>query len=107
MANALANLASSASYPCHVELSIMDHPSICNAAILTIVDQAGNSWISPISDYLRNGTLFANKSKAVKVRARVGRYTLITMFCTGDHFLVHTKGVFHPTMRNESLNKST
>ena len=107
MADSLANLASSASYPCHMELIIMDHPSICNAAILTTDDQVGNSWISPNLDYLRNGTLSTDKSEAMKVRARVGRYTLITMFCTGDHFLVHTRGVFHLTMRNESLNKST
>ena len=42
----------------------MDHPSICNATILTIEDHVGNSWISPISDYLRNGTLPMDKSEA-------------------------------------------
>ena len=36
MADALANLASSSLYPYHMELSIMDHPSIYNAAILTV-----------------------------------------------------------------------
>ena len=77
MVDALANLASTAPYPCHVELSIMDHPSICNAAILIVEDHVGNSWISPISDYLRNGTLPTDKREVVKVRARVARYTMI------------------------------
>ena len=77
MANALANLASSALYPYHVKLSIIDHPSIYNVAILTAENQAGNSWISLISDYLRNGTLPEDRSEAVKVKAQAARYTMI------------------------------
>ena len=77
MAKAIANLASTASYPCHVEFSIMDHPFIYNAVILTVEDQVGNSWISPISNYLRNGTLPEDRSEAKKVKARAARYTLI------------------------------
>ena len=68
MTDSLANLAFSALYPCHVEFSLMDHPSIYNAAILITEDQVGNSWISPILDYLRNGTLPSDKNEAVKVR---------------------------------------
>ena len=34
MANILANLASSALYPCHMELNVMAHPSIFYEAIL-------------------------------------------------------------------------
>ena len=76
MADALVNLASNALYPCHVELSKMSHPSICNVAILTAEDSAGNSWIVTISDYLRNKTLPMDKSEVVKVRDRVARYIL-------------------------------
>ena len=86
MADALANLASSALYPCHVELSITDHLSIYNATIFTIEDQAGNSWISLISDYLRNRTLPMDKSKAMKVRAQVARYTLINVILFRQSF---------------------
>ena len=50
MIDSVANLASNDPYPCHMLLSIMDHPSIYNAAILTTEDQAGNFRISPISD---------------------------------------------------------
>ena len=77
MADALANLASDAFYPCHVELDIMDHPSIHNVAVLTAESQAGNSWISPISNYLRNGALLEDRSVAVKVKARAARYALV------------------------------
>ena len=43
MANALASLASIAIYPCHVEISIMDHPSIYSTKVLTAENQAGHS----------------------------------------------------------------
>ena len=69
MVDALANLAFNALYPCHMELSIMDQPSIYNDAVLTAESQAGNSWISPISSYLKNGTLPENISETVKVKA--------------------------------------
>ena len=46
MVNALANLASSALYPYHMELNIMNHPSISSIEILTIEIQDGSSWIS-------------------------------------------------------------
>ena len=77
MDDALANLASNTLYPCHVELSIMTHPSIGNAIVHTTENQAENSWISPISNYLRNGALPEDRSKAMKVKARVVRYALI------------------------------
>ena len=77
MADALANLASNTLYPCHVELSIMDHPSIYDATILTAENQVRNFWISPILDYLRNGTLSEDRNETVKVKAQVARYTLI------------------------------
>ena len=77
MVDALANLASSAIYPCHVELSIMDQPSIHNAAVLTVENQDGDSWISPILSYLKNETFPEDKSEAMKVKARAAKYTLI------------------------------
>ena len=39
MADALANLASNAWYPCHMELNVMAHPSIHNVAVLTTKNQ--------------------------------------------------------------------
>ena len=55
----------------------MAHPSIYSAAILTVENQADCSCISPISNYLRNKTLPEDRSEAVKVKARAGRYALI------------------------------
>ena len=77
MANAIANLASSVVYPCHVELRLRTYPSIHNAIVHTTENQAGTSWISPISNYLRNGALLEDRSEAVSVQARVTRYALI------------------------------
>ena len=57
MANALANLAFGALYPCHVELSIIEHPSIHNTAVLITKSQAGNSWISPYLELLKERDL--------------------------------------------------
>ena len=41
IANELASLASNALYPCHVDISIMDHPSIYSAAVPTAESRAG------------------------------------------------------------------
>ena len=56
----------------------MDHPSIYNATILIVESQIGNSWIPPISNYLRKGTLPKDISEVAKAKARVARYTLIS-----------------------------
>ena len=77
MVDVLASFASNALYPCHVEISIMDHPSIYGATVLTVESQARHSWMSSISSYLRSGTLPEDRSEAVKVKARAVRYTLI------------------------------
>ena len=100
MVDALANIASSALYSCHVELNIMAHPSISKVAILTTELQEDCSWISPISSYLRNRTLPEDRSEVEKVKARVARYTFIMVFCIGDHFLDYTRGACHPMRQN-------
>ena len=69
MANALANLASCALYPCHVKLNIMIHPSISSTTILTTEIQDGGSWISPITNYLKNKTLPKDRNAAIKIKA--------------------------------------
>ena len=77
MVDTLAALASSALYPCHVELTIMTHPSIHNAKIHTAESRAENSWISPILNYLRKRALLEERSEVVKVKARAAKYALI------------------------------
>ena len=77
MANTLTNLASSTLYLCHVELNVMARPSIHEATVLTTEPQACYSWISPISSYLRYGTLPEDKSEANKIKAQATRYTLL------------------------------
>ena len=55
--NALTNLASSLLYPCNVELSVIDRPSIPNVAVITIDHRVEPSWMTPILEYLKNGAL--------------------------------------------------
>ena len=74
MADALASLASKALYMCHVEISIIDHLSISNAAVLMAASQPGPSLMSSIFSYLRNGTLRKDRSEAVNMKARVACY---------------------------------
>ena len=69
MVNALANLASNALYPCHVKLTIMAHSSISNIATLTAETRDDSSWISLITNYLKNGTLLEDKNAVVKIKA--------------------------------------
>ena len=42
---------------------------------MAIDQQAEQSWMTPIIDYLRNGVLLGNRAGAVKVKVRVARYT--------------------------------
>ena len=55
----------------------MAHPSIHNASMLRIDNQVDCSWISPISSYLRSGTLLEDKREVVKVKAQVAKYALL------------------------------
>ena len=55
----------------------MTHPSIHNSEIHTVENQTENSWISPISNYLRSGALLEERSEAMKVKARAAKYALI------------------------------
>ena len=77
MVDVLTSLAFKALYPCHFEISVMDHPSISNAVVLTTASQPRSSWMFPISSYLRNVTLPKDRSEAVKVKAQAAQYTLI------------------------------
>ena len=55
----------------------MDRPSIPNVAVISIDHQAKPSWMTPISEYLKNGSLPENRAEVVKVRAQAARYSLI------------------------------
>ena len=55
MVDALANLASSALYPYHVELNVLTHSSISEEAALVAKTRTNDSWMIPIAAYLNNG----------------------------------------------------
>ena len=56
----------------------MTRPLISNAAILTVEIRDDSYWISPITSYLKNGTLLEDRNAAAKIKARVARYALIS-----------------------------
>ena len=55
----------------------MTHPSILSTKILTTKIRDGNSWISLITNYLKNGTLLENRNVVIKIKAKAARYALI------------------------------
>ena len=69
MAEALANLVTSALHSFNVEISVMDQPSIQDAMTMAIDQQVGPSWMTPIVEYLSHGTLPKNRVEVVKVKA--------------------------------------
>ena len=107
MVDALTNLSSSALYPCHVELNIMAHLSIHNVAVLTTDNPDDCSYISPISSYLRSGSLPEDRREDIKVKDQAARYALLNSVLYRRSFSVHTKGVYHQMRQSVSLSKST
>ena len=77
MENALATSVSNALYPCNVELSVKDSLSIPSVEVMAIDHQVEMSWMTPISEYLKNGALLENWAKLVKVKAQASRYSLV------------------------------
>ena len=74
MANALANLASNAPYPCHAKLNVLAHSLIFEKGILLEDTRTFDSWITPLTIYLKEGVLPSDKKSTVKIKARAARY---------------------------------
>lgn len=77
MADALANFASSAPYPCHVNLNIMEYSSLSCTQVFAIQLDDGQIWMTLIFAYLVKGTFLDEKKEANKVKARVSQYCLL------------------------------
>ena len=77
MLDALANIASNALYPCHVELSVLSYSSISAEVTLIAETRTSDSWMLPISNYLKNGVLLMERKVAERTKARATRYALI------------------------------
>ena len=75
--NALTNLASNALYPYHMELHVMENPSISDEAILIADTQINDSWMLQIASYLKNGVLPKDKRDVVITKARAAKHALI------------------------------
>ena len=76
MENALSNLATSSLLPCNMEVSVIDQPSIQSTTVMAI-EQAEQSWMVPITEYLANGALPKICAEAIKLKAQATRYPLL------------------------------
>nr|GEX72329.1 reverse transcriptase domain-containing protein [Tanacetum cinerariifolium] len=60
--------------------------------VLTVVEEEGNTWMTPINEYLMEETLPAKKKKARVVRLKSRRYTVI-------NGVLYKKSFFEPWLR--------
>ena len=77
----------------------MAHPSIHNVAILIIENQVDFSWISPISSYLRSGTLPEDRREVFEVKARATGYALL-------NGVLYRRSFFEPYQRCAPLDEA-
>ncbi|GKE72554.1 reverse transcriptase domain-containing protein [Tanacetum coccineum] len=78
-ANALSKIASTsfAHLTKQVMVEKLKEKSINEAEVLAVVEEKGDTWMTPIYNYLMEETLPAEKEKAIVVRRKSGRYVVI------------------------------
>ncbi|GJS92294.1 reverse transcriptase domain-containing protein [Tanacetum coccineum] len=60
-----------------VLVEVLPCKSIEEIEIMAIVEETGNTWMTPIKLYLENGTLLKERGKAWRLRARSKQYALL------------------------------
>ncbi|GJZ02217.1 reverse transcriptase domain-containing protein [Tanacetum coccineum] len=78
-ADALSNITSTsfAHLSKQVLVEILKEKSINEKEILDVVEEEGNTWMTPICEYLAKEILLEDKKKARAVRRKAARYTMI------------------------------
>nr|GEV40546.1 reverse transcriptase domain-containing protein [Tanacetum cinerariifolium] len=61
----------------HVLVEELKEKSINEAEVLAVVEEEGDTWMTPIYNFLMKETLLAEKEKARAVRRKSGRYVVI------------------------------
>ena len=78
LVDSIASFASVAlTYPCNVELEILDYPSILSAVSSMVQVDDLQSWTTPILCYLKDGRLPEDMKEEYNIRKRSAKYTLI------------------------------
>ncbi|GJT03703.1 reverse transcriptase domain-containing protein [Tanacetum coccineum] len=93
-ADALSKIASTsfAHLSKQVLVEELKEKSINKVEVLAVVEEEGNTWITPIYEYLTEGTLPAEANKARVVQRKSQRFAVIKESCTKSHFLDHGYG---------------
>ncbi|GJR24969.1 reverse transcriptase domain-containing protein [Tanacetum coccineum] len=89
IANALSKIASTSfAHPTkQVLVEVLKEKSINEAEVLTVAEEEGNTWMTPIYEYLTKKTLLAKKKKARAVRLKSRRYAKINGVLYKNSFL--------------------
>ncbi|GJX55120.1 reverse transcriptase domain-containing protein, partial [Tanacetum coccineum] len=61
----------------HVLVEILEEKSIQEKEVATIVKEEGPTWMTPIIEYLKNGTLPGDRKEASKLRIKARQYELL------------------------------
>nr|GEW45060.1 hypothetical protein [Tanacetum cinerariifolium] len=101
-ANALSKIASTnfAQLIKHVLVEELKENFINEAEVLAVVKEEGDTWMTPIYNYLKEETLPAEKEKARAARRKSGRYAESTSMHG------RTRSVVEKAIRTERANKS-
>nr|GEV14172.1 reverse transcriptase domain-containing protein [Tanacetum cinerariifolium] len=60
----------------HVLVEVLKEKSIQEEEVATIVEEEGPTWLTPIMEYLKDGTLPGDKKEASKLRIKARQYEL-------------------------------
>nr|GEX91247.1 hypothetical protein [Tanacetum cinerariifolium] len=61
----------------HVLVEILKEKSIQENEVATVVEEDGPTWMTPIMEYLKDGTLSDDKNEASKLRIKARQYELL------------------------------
>ncbi|GKC50641.1 reverse transcriptase domain-containing protein [Tanacetum coccineum] len=78
-ANALSKIVSTsfAHLSKQVMVEVLKEKSIQEKEVATVVEEEGPTWMTPIVEYLRDGTLPDDKKEASKLRIKARQYELV------------------------------
>ncbi|GJX36170.1 reverse transcriptase domain-containing protein [Tanacetum coccineum] len=113
-ADALSKIASTsfAHLSKQVLVEELKEKSINEKEILAVVEEEGNTWMTPICEYLTKEILSVDRKKARAIRLKAARYTMINKTLYKKSFLgpwlweCNDCQVHHPVPRNPQQNLS-
>nr|GEX34254.1 reverse transcriptase domain-containing protein [Tanacetum cinerariifolium] len=84
---------------------VLKEKSVNEAEVLTVVEEEGNTWMTPIYEYLMEETLPVEKKKASSVRLKSRRYAVINGVLYKKYFLEPWLRCVGPLQANYVIKK--